>query len=626
MKIFHNSQMEIYRKPVGAVACCKTIIFRIEAQDADEVRLRLWYDDMEHIYLMNKVGDNFELEISMPTQPKVVWYYFVIHHNNVQIYYGNNLENLGGEGLVYEHEPPAFQVTVYDVDFETPDWLKNAVIYQIFPDRFYNGNEDNAILAPSKDYVIHQTWNEEVFYNKDENGHLLNTDIYGGNILGIIKKLDYLANLGVTALYLTPIFEAWSNHKYNTADYEKIDPLFGDEQIFCKLCDEARKRNINIILDGVFNHTGSDSKYFNKYGRYRTCGAFQDENSPYRHWYNFSDEYNCGYKAWWGVHSLPSVNETDASYQDYIIGSNSSIIKKWLRCGAKGWRLDVADELPPAFIRDLRKAVKSIDPDAAIIGEVWEDATNKISYGEFREYLLGYELDSVMNYPFKNAIIGFLMDLIPAEKLSKIINSIIENYPLPALYTMMNILGSHDVERIKTLFGEAELDLSIDEKIHYRLPAEKAALAKKRVVLASAWQMTFIGTPCIYYGDEVGLEGHRDPFNRRPFPWNDSDLDLYDWYKSLVNLRKSRAELRTGKYAVLIADADIYAYIRHNASSKTIILINRSKDKSQYVEIDLSIYCIKEVKDFQQDSIFELTNGILRIQISQLTCRIFTTI
>jgi 4-alpha-glucanotransferase len=283
-------------------------------------------------------------------------------------------------------------------------------------------------------------------------------------------------------VYLTPVFTAPSNHKYDTGDYMKVDPMFGSNETFTELFESAGRLEISIVLDGVFSHTGSDSIYFNKEGHYTSIGAYQSVKSQYYPWYTFfkhPDSYEC----WWGVDTLPNVNELEPSYQDFILLSRDSVIKHWGRLGCRGWRLDVADELPDEFLKNLRKTVKETDPEAVILGEVWEDASNKISYGKIREYLLGEELDSVINYPLRHAILKFFMGEWDSTRLNKTIMSLFENYPVSSFYSMMNILGSHDTVRIMTaLGGPWPEDIPLREKeAEYALNREQRTLADKRL-------------------------------------------------------------------------------------------------------------------------------------------------
>ena len=451
-------------------------------------------------------------------------------------------------------------------------------MYQIFPDRFYKKGQIGEIPGRKSEYIIHKDWYEPVFSNKHpfEDGPACN-DFFGGNIQGIIEKLSYLKELGIGVIYLNPIFEAFSNHRYDTGDYSRIDSLLGTEEDFKELCRKGEEMGIRIILDGVFSHTGSDSIYFNKYGTYgEDCGAYRDMSSPYRSWFQWCDG---GYRSWWGCSNLPNVCETESTYIDYILAGRDAIIKKWLRCGAYGWRLDVADELPDEFIKILRREVKAENPDAVVIGEVWEDASNKESYGIRREYLLGNELDSVMNYPFKDNVIAFLMGAIDAEEFSDRLMTIAEHYPAESLYSAMNLLGTHDTVRIKNVLSGQYIDpnMSRDEKAAFRLEANCETLAINRLRLAAFIQMTFVGVPCIYYGDEIGMQGLSDPFNRMPYTWRCVDNDLFEYYKKLTAIRNSADCLRTGGFETVYARDGVFAYIRKISGGRDVF-DNSAKD------------------------------------------------
>ena len=341
-----------------------------------------------------------------------------------------------------------WQLTVYDADFTVPDELSGGIYYQIFPDRFYySGNEKQNV---PDDRFLNHNWGQQPAFRQINIPNRLCNDYFMGDLNGITEKLDYIQSLGVSILYLNPIFEAHSNHRYNTADYMKIDPLLGTKEDFSKLCAEAKRRGIKIILDGVFSHTGDDSVYFNKYNRYPNKGAYNSTDSPYFSWFKFGhwpDRVHC----WWGVPSLPEVFEADESYTEFITGENG-VVDYWIKNGASGFRLDVADELPDKFLEKIRIAVKRANPNALLIGEVWEDATTKISYGSRRNFLMGKELDSVMNYPFRSAIITFAKGG-NAQELVNVCMDICENYPPEALCVLMNHIGTHDTSRILTELG-----------------------------------------------------------------------------------------------------------------------------------------------------------------------------
>jgi len=418
MYIYHNSRKKEYRSPFGALpteSLAEISLLVEESVSPCRVFLRLWDGEEHFVEMKNTDGGMYLAKLKIPETAGLLWYYFVIEADNRKYYY---CKGRGGEGEVLDYSnDSSWQITVYDKNFRTPDWFKKSIMYQIFPDRFSRSGKLSEIPSRTSEYIIHEDWYEPLIFNRHpfEDGPASN-DFFGGNLKGIAEKIPYFKELGIGVLYLNPIFEAFSNHRYDTGDYSKIDPILGTEEDFKELCQKCDEAGIKIILDGVFSHTGSDSIYFNKYGSYgENTGAFRDKNSPFHSWYQWCDE-GGGYHSWWGCSNLPNVNELDATYIDYILQSDDAIIKKWIKNGAFGWRLDVADELPDSFIKILRKEVKKQNPQAVIIGEVWEDASNKESYGKRREYLLGEELDSVMNYPFKDNVKGFLTGAVPGEE------------------------------------------------------------------------------------------------------------------------------------------------------------------------------------------------------------------
>ena len=459
---------------------------------------------------------------------------------------------------------PEWQLTVYDKQFDTPDWFTHGVIYQIFVDRFCKGRSPD-LTTIKKDYILRDDWGGTPIYEKLSNGDMKTNDFFGGNLDGITSRLDYLVDLGVTCIYLCPIFEAYSNHKYDTADYMKVDPMFGDTEGFKDLCYKALQKGIKIILDGVFSHTGSDSVYFNKNGHYGEGGAFNSAQSPYFKWYNFKN-WPLDYQCWWGINILPTLNKEDPSYLDFITGENG-VLRSWIRNGASGWRLDVADELPDLFLDKLRSAVKAEKSDAVIIGEVWEDASNKESYGKRRKYLLGSQLDSVMNYPFKGAVLDFVKGGI-AENFEKQIMTILQNYPEPSIRSLMNIIGTHDTTRCLTELSSVDGHiLTTKEKSDYKMGEKEYSAAKKSLILATAIQFTLPGVPCIYYGDEAGMQGYEDPFNRYCYPWGHEDFELLNWYKLLGKMRSTHRSALVGNMKILFAQGNVIVYSR----SETLI-------------------------------------------------------
>ena len=489
---------------------------------------------------------------------------------------GNIYLRSGGCGE-FAPEGNEWQLTVYSENYRTPQWIKGGIMYQIFPDRFNIGKAD--LNNVPDDRVMHETIEETPVWEPDKNGKILNNDYFGGNLKGIEEKLPYLASIGVTVIYLNPIFEAHSNHRYNTADYSKIDPLLGSEEDFRSLCSEADNLGIKIILDGVFSHTGSDSIYFNRENRYSTQGAYNNPENPYRDWFTFNSDGT--YKSWWGIDTLPETNEENESFINYITGKNG-IAEKWLKCGAYGYRLDVADELPDKFLDEFCKAVKAINSEYVVIGEVWEDATNKFSHGGRRRYLLGKQLDSVMNYPFANAILTFMRYGV-AESFMEAIVTICENYPKCALDCLMNHIGTHDTARILTSLIYDDIEHKPRHiQAQYVLTDDDYRKAKALLKTASVLQYTLPGFPSLYYGDEAGMQGGGDPFNRGFFPWGHQDGDLTEWYKHLGKVRNALVCLKDGEFKPYSAMLSCVAYTRECELEKIFIIANRNPHEIDY--------------------------------------------
>jgi 4-alpha-glucanotransferase len=521
-------------------------------------------------------ADAWEATLTIPS-PGLYFYHF-----SYNTPFGEGSIFLQGAGCgMFSPSGAEWQLTVYDGARTTPDWPKGGILYQVFPDRFCKGAGD--VRNVPADRILHQSPDEELEWRPDGAGKIRNNDYYGGNLAGVTEKLDYLASLGVTMLYLNPIFEAHESHRYNTADYTKIDPLLGSEADFRTLCAEAKKRGMHVILDGVFSHTGADSVYFNREKRYGDGGAFNDENSPYRPWYTFTPDGK--YKAWWGIDTLPEVNEEDPSYIDFICGENG-IAAKWLRAGASGWRLDVADELPDDFIEGIKSAVtETLGADGLLMGEVWEDASHKISYGKLRRYFLGTELDCTMNYPFLDAVHAYLLGWQSAEDFAEVMESLQENYPPSAFYGSLNLVGSHDRPRVMTVLGEApdKNCLTEEEKRDYRLSPRQRGLAKNRIRLMTLLQMTLPGVPCIYYGDEAGLEGYADPYNRGAYPWGREDGDLKEIYRKAIGVRKADPVFTDGTFTPFACGGDVFGFCRDTQQTHAAVLVNRSSSETHGV-------------------------------------------
>ncbi len=641
----HDSRDEYYRFPVGAVEAKSRVRLRLRVRDARgelKVRVRLWQEalgetlvDMAPYLDDGSHGVVYSADIDMPEKGCLVWYYFILDEGHGKIgYYGNNYEQLGGRGITTNHEPGSFQITVYDEGAKTPDWFKNSVMYQIFPDRFCRKGL-KEVDKPGA--VMHLSDKDFAFYYKDvDTKEIVSYDFFGGNLAGIQSKLPYLKKLGISVIYLNPIFEAASNHRYDTGDYNKVDSLLGTNEEFSELCAEAEKLGIRIILDGVFSHTGSDSRYFNRYGRYDSVGAYQSKTSPFHNWYSFRN-YPDDYESWWGFDTLPNVNETHPDYMDFIIRNKDSVLKNWIKRGASGWRLDVIDELPQKFSRAFFKELKETDPEAVLIGEVWEDASNKVAYGVPREYLCGHEMDSAMNYPFRQMVLDFLLCKDSSEHVAKRIENQKENYPKENFYAMMNLVGSHDRERILTLLGQAECHEGMPaiEQARYKLSEEKRELGLRRERLAAAWQMTFPGVPSVYYGDEIGMEGFKDPGNRGPYDWNGGDTELRNFYEKLIALRNEAQALRTGELLMLNSGGDVLSYARVIRNGKDVfgntaedavyvVALNRSSE----LEVDASLDVVDIASGIFEDVLnpgheIAVQNGRLKVTLPALSAGVY---
>ena len=560
MTIYHDSRDTLYRMPQGAVSCETKLMLRVRGEELQKVWLRLWWNNAENRMQMRKKEDGlFECRFNAPASPGLLWYYFVAEDNWGNTWYlGNASDGLGGVGEITMSEPQGYQITVYDPAYVTPDWLRNGIMLQIMVDRYFCwGERDVTRLPPASYYHIHWDDTPAMAINDDKYGDNVNNDYFGGNLRGVMEKLDYIASMGVTVIYFNPIFKARSNHKYNTGDYHMIDPSFGTEADFRELCIEARKKGIRIILDGVFSHTGSDSLYFNRDGSYGPGGAYNDPDSPYAKWYRFR-YWPDDYESWWGFRTLPNVHEETESYQDFIINDEDSVTAHWLKAGASGWRLDVADELPMEFIRSIRKRIRKVKPDAALIGEVWEDPTNKISYGEQRAYCLGDTLDCTMNYPLRGAIFDFLRCWISAPELARRLESQRENQPLPFYYSQMNLLGTHDTPRaINVLADVGEMAPDREYRRPLDLPPDVYARGRRRMLAGWALVCMLPGMPCLYYGDEAGMTGMADPYCRASYPWGHEDMTLREAYRKLMNDRMNSPAMRTGAMNLAAIGQDV---------------------------------------------------------------------
>ena len=563
MSTYFDSRDPACKSPFGAVPCGTEVSFAVFCTDEENIvsgalHVTEEFAGREQTVPLTLSGGAWRCVYAAPRQPELAWYRF-------------SLRRRSGETVTLAQR----QLTVYEEYGAAPDWFGRGVSYQIFPDRFCRSRvPDPAGLVG--DRTVHENWQDTPEFRPDERGEIRNRDFFGGDLAGIISKLDYLKSLGVTTLYLNPIFEAASNHRYNTADYMAIDPMLGTAEDFRALCREAHARGMRVLLDGVFNHTGSASRYFNADGFYPELGAAQSKDSPYYNWYHFT-HWPDSYDAWWGIKTLPAVEENQASYRDFIIRSEDSVVRHWLRCGADGWRLDVADELPDDFIAELRQAMDAEKPDCLLLGEVWEDGSNKIAYDRRRKYLLGRETHGLMNYPFRTAALDWLCGG-DAAAFRESMEQLRENYPSPAFYSAMNFLSTHDTPRILTLLGGEPTPADKAERAAAQLSPAGRELARRRLMLGALLLYTFPGSPTVYYGDEAGMEGYEDPLNRRAFPWGAEDEELLRWYRKLGQLRGGRPSLQRGDICYLYADGSGLALRRQWDGEVTTAAMNSGKE------------------------------------------------
>ena len=607
MKVYYNSRDEFYKKPFGAVKTGTTVMFRLRISErikGIKCSIAMWAQDVKlpDVEMEKEKEDEngdiiFFAKYKAPNEETVLWYHFVIESYDEKFYYSNNDLQSGGVGLLVENSPKSFQLTIYKSDI-APNWFKEGIAYQIFPDRFCRGKdyEDRKngtfkrLEGKNHGKRVIDDWNITPNYEKDGNGDVLTYDFYGGTLQGIEEKLSYLKSLGVSIIYLNPIFEARSNHRYDTGDYMRVDSLLGDEESLKSLINAAKKVGIGIVLDGVFSHQGADSIYFNKYNTYDGLGAYNSKESPYYDWYNFSswpNEYDC----WWGVKDLPNVNEMNNNYLDYICRDKNSVIKHWMKQGIAGFRLDVADELPDEFIEEIRIAMDKVNKDNILIGEVWEDATNKVSYNKNRKYFINATLKSVMNYPFMENAIAFMSGKKSPYELSEFLCQQMENYP-PEYYSCnFNIIDSHDKTRILTILSDSNDETTLDEnsKRNFKIDRDKYLLAVSRLKALTILQYTIPGIPVIYYGDEVGLYGYSDPYNRKTYPWGNEDKALLSHYEVIGKMRVSSDAIKKGDFKILYYGKHTIVYERNYRDEKVVVIINRGifQDEGEHIEINL---------------------------------------
>lgn len=557
--VLFNSRNALYKKPFGACSTNEKIAFTFPIKEdfyAEGVELILRKNEITTKYPLNKIEkqngyDIYFIEIMIERSGNY-FYRFEISKNNNICFVGRG-EN--GKALVKDWLPE-WQLSIYNKEYNVPQKYNGGTIYHIFVDRFCRVGEPKMPC-----FGTLKAWDEDIDIAGVDGVYRAN-DFYGGNFKGIVSMLPYLEKLGITMLYLSPVFESMSNHRYDTGDYSKIDHLLGDEQDFIDLIAKAKEKGIGIMLDGVFNHTGADSLYFNKFNHYPTLGAYQSKQSPFYDWYtfnNFPDDYEC----WWGITVVPTVSRRAIGYHDLIVGEKG-ILDKWTKLGLSGWRLDVVDELSSEFVENIYTAIKKANSNALVIGEVWEDASTKHSYGEEREYFAGKQLDGVMNYPFKKAILDYLSDNNGCAFIESVM-TICENYPIIALNSCMTLLGSHDTLRVINSLAKINIKNTTKQwRKNYRLSETEYQKSKRKLLIASCLQYFLPGLPTVYYGDEIGMQGFEDPINRRPFDISKADEDILCHYQKLGKLRKDNQNIFTGMPNEIYNDDEILFIKRQN--------------------------------------------------------------
>ncbi len=576
MRILFDSRDEQYKRPFGTLTVGQTCELRLKTPKEIETRaIQLVVErddggpDLEYPFVWaggEEAYDVFHCAFSIDTNGLYFyWFRITAKSGTFRLFKqgsGTNME--AGD---------RWQLSVLPADFTVPAAFQGRVMYQIFPDRFAREG-DCDLTDKLRPFTLREDWGGVPEYRPDPAaGEILCNDFFGGNFRGIQSRLDYLHSLGVGVIYLNPISMAFSNHRYDTADYKRPDPMLGTEEDFRALCAAAHRLGMKVILDGVYNHTGANSVYFDRYGNFGTGAVSKGEASPYYSWYtfrHFPDQYDC----WWNFATLPNVNELSDSFLDYIIRDEDSVLAHWLRLGADGFRLDVADELPDEFIRRFKIRLRELNPDALLMGEVWEDASNKIAYSIRRRYFTDGELDSVMNYPWRTAILDFLRGQDDGSGLGESVMTIAENYPPQVLQTLMNALGTHDTPRALTvLAGEVPEDREAQARFH--LSWDQRERAFERLRLAAFLQYALPGCPCIYYGDEAGMEGCKDPFNRGCFPWGREDSRFTDFFRALGQLKNTTPALQTGTVRVTEAGGGRIVFLRQTETQRVLCCVNR---------------------------------------------------
>jgi glycosidase len=648
--IFYNSRDLKHKSPFGAQPQRSDITFTIVAGIEVITKARLIVETQKIIGNMESVSYNdtikYPLNRCAIEGEKEYWsctvkfnnidvyaYYFELETEAGTVYYGNNeqdfshtvfkLKGTNGVGKIYYEKEKVvrYTQTIYDPEFRTPDWAKDVIYYYIFPERFKNGDRSNDPVPGVRKFYgdlnieFHDNWNEKPFVPGDEGADdIYCNDFFGGDLEGVRLKLDYLKELGINTIYFNPIFQAISNHKYDTTDYMKIDEAFGTNEEFKSLVEEAKGKGIRIILDTSINHCGCDSVYMDRYSKYEGIGAFKDEKihkeSPYYDWFIWNEaaeKIDNKYERWLGVPSLATLAEVD-SYKDFAYRDENSVTKYWLNMGIGGWRMDVTPWKSDIFWKEWRGEVKNTNPDALTICETWFDSS---------KYLLGDQFDSTMNYLFRYPIFEYAKGKSAVDFVN-VLEMLRENYPEEAFYSLMNLLSTHDSPRALYEFGYKEEGES----------EEEVELAKKRLLMCTLFQMTYPGAPAIYYGDEVGVTGGEDPKNRGTYPWEEDggnpDYAMLQEFKKLTMLRNEKRVLRRGSVEFIHTDDNVIVMLRKLDEDYALIAVNNAKEHKK-ISIHLPQYKLpnKMINPLRNNESVEIDGNILELTVEAVSGVVF---
>lgn len=558
----------------------------------DQAKFFIENENERRVYIMHHVENKdgyacFQVDVELPIHA-LYHYYFSLEVNH-QFFY-----------LKKDHLEDFSSISMDDMwkmssGFSVPDWAKGKMMYHVFLDRFNRGSKEE--LEPMKNRIIHSSWDEEPMIGPDSKKRW-NIDFYGGDLKGIEEKLDYIESLGVSILYISPIVSSQSNHRYDTADYEMVDPYAGNLEDLKRLCEAAHKRGMKVIVDAVFNHTGNDSKYFNQYGNFDTIGAYQSNDSIYFPFYRtYQNNGEICFDYWWGMKNLPVCNGYSIKWQDYIYGEGG-VIDLWFSCGIDGLRLDVADELTDEFIEGIRCAVKRNKQDGFILGEVWKNPMRMN-----RGYLSsGKGMDSVMNYPLVDALIRYFK-YEDQDKLREVLRQLKTEYPDDTLFSLMNFTSTHDISRAINIFGTKEFDYTgewawdpSNRDLKYQKKfqmSEEEYKRGKEIYQTYLFTLTFLpGILSIFYGDEAGVQGLGNLANRKPFPWDNIDSEILEFVRWMGRIRQRESFLEKADFRLVDLNNQCFSFERVGQDQLAQVFINRSSNKIP-LDIDHDLYYLE---------------------------------